>query len=196
MENVLNDIIRQAGNTVRHWWLLLISGILTTAVGIIVFMYPVESYVTFSLVFGIMMLVSGICGLITSVTSRNYFMMRGSAIIGGILDILLGIFLCCYPQITLVLLPVLVGIWMMYHSFMIIGLGADLDNFRIRGSGWAIAGGVLLLLMSIMMLVMPLTVGVASVIVLTGTALVIMGIMVIALSFSLRRIHRNFTSLS
>ena len=192
MENIFSDISRRAGNTVKHWWLLLVSGILTTAVGITVFKFPVESYLTFSLIFGVMMLVSGIATLVASITSRNYFMMRGYSIIGGILDLILGIFLCCYPQITLVLLPVILGIWMMYHSFMIIGLGADLDNFRVKGYGWTIAGGVLMLILSLLVLVMPLTVGVASVIVLSGTALVILGIVMIAISINLKKIHKFF----
>lgn len=80
----------------------------------------------------------------------------------------------------------------MFHSFMIIGLGSDMDSFRIRSSGWVIAGGVILLLLSLGITFFPLTLGTASVVILTGCALIVFGIMLIALSIRLRRIHEHF----
>lgn len=155
MENFIENIIGKAGKAIRHWWLLLVSGILTIAAGIVVFCFPAESYVTLSIMFGVLMLVNGVTELAVSISSRNYFMMRGYTIIGGVLDLILGIFLCAYPQITLALLPVILGIWIMYHSIMAIGFGADLNTFKVKGSGWAIAGGILLLILSLLILIIP-----------------------------------------
>lgn len=188
----MNEIVRGAGKAIKYWWLLLLSGILTFVVGIVVFRHPAQSYLALGLLFGIMMIVSGIIDLVTAVTSRNYFMMRGYVVIGGILDLTLGIFLCYFPRITLVLLPVVLGIWLLYHSFMVIGFGADLNSFRIKGSGWTIAAGVLMLVMSILVLVMPLTVGVATVVTLTGIALLLFGLLFIIISLRLRKIHDYF----
>ena len=142
--------------------------------------------------FGILMLVSGIVELVVSSTSRNYFTTRSYSIVGGILDLLIGLFLCCYPRITMVVLPVILGVWMMFHSFMIIGLGSDMDSFRVRGSGWVIAGGVILLLLSLGITFFPLTLGTASVVILTGCAFIFFGVLLIALSIRLRRIHEHF----
>lgn len=192
MENYLRRTAEKAGKMIRNWWLLLVTGILSIAVGIVVFARPVESYLTLSIVFGIMMLVSGITELVVSASSRNYFTTRTYNIIGGILDLLLGIFLCAYPQITLVILPIVLGVWMLYHSFMIIGLGSDMDSFRVPGSGWTIAGGVILLLLSILILVSPFSIGIATVVYLTGASFVVFGIMGIALSLKLRKIHKMF----
>ena len=199
MENLFNRMADKASRTVRHWWLYLITGILSIIAGIVVFCNPIESYLTLSIMFGILMLISGIVELVVSTTSRNYFTTRSYSIVGGILDLLIGIldlliglFLCCYPRITLVVLPVILGVWMMFHSFMIIGLGSDMDSFRVRGSGWVIAGGVVLLLLSLGITFFPLTLGTASVVILTGCALIVFGIMLIALSIRLRRIHEHF----
>ena len=52
----------------------------------------------------------------------------------------LGIFLCVYPAVTVVLLPIMLGIWLMYHSFMMIAFGGDLETFKIGGSGWVVFG--------------------------------------------------------
>ena len=192
METFFNQVAEKAGKTIRHWWLYLLTGILSIAAGIIVFCNPLESYLTLSLMFGVLMLISGIAELVVSSTSRNYFTSRGYSIVNGILNLLLGIFLCCWPRVTLVALPVILGVWTMFNSFTIIGLGSDMDSFRVKGAGWVIACGVILLLLSLGITLYPLTIGTAAVIVLTGTVLILFGALTIALSLRLRRIHEHF----
>ena len=186
-----DEILKSAGKVVRRWWLGLILGVLLVVAGIVVFCNPVESYMALSLMFGVLMLLSGLSELVVSLGSRNYFMMRGYSIVGGILDLLLGIFLCVYPQVTLVVLPVVIGIWLLYHSFMIIGFGGDLSAFRLPGSGWTIFGGVMMLVLGLLMVIMPLTVGVAALAFVTGCAMIVAGAVAIALSLKLRQLHDN-----
>jgi uncharacterized membrane protein HdeD (DUF308 family) len=90
----------------------------------------------------------------------------------------------------MVLMPVLLGIWMLYHSFIIMAFGGDLETFRIDGSGWTVAGGALLMLLSIFVLVNPMSAGVATVVVLAGVGLILFGMLLCALSFKLKNIHR------
>lgn len=186
-----DEILKSAGKVVRRWWLGLILGVLLVVAGIVVFCNPVESYMALSVMFGVLMLLSGLSELVLSLGSRNYFMMRGYSIVGGILDLLLGIFLCVYPQVTLVVLPVVIGIWLLYHSFMIIGFGGDLSAFRLPGSGWTIFGGVMMLVLGLLMVIMPLTVGVAALAFVTGCAMIVAGAVAIALSLKLRQLHDN-----
>ena len=186
-----DEILKSAGKVVRRWWLGLILGVLLVVAGIVVFCNPVESYMALSLMFGVLMLLSGLSELVVSLGSRNYFMMRGYSIVGGILDLLLGIFLCVYPQVTLVVLPVVIGIWLLYRSFMIIGFGGDLSAFRLPGSGWTIFGGVMMLVLGLLMVIMPLTVGVAALAFVTGCAMIVAGAVAIALSLKLRQLHDN-----
>ena len=192
MESLFNRMAEKASKTVRHWWLYMLTGILSIIAGIIVFCNPIESYLTLSIMFGILMLFSGIVELVVSATSRNYFTTRGYSIVNGILNLILGIFLCCYPRVTMLALPVILGVWMLLNSFTIIGLGSDMDSFRVRGSGWVIAGGVILLLLSLGITFFPLTLGTASVVILTGCAFIFFGALLIALSIRLRRIHEHF----
>ncbi|MBO8482966.1 MAG: DUF308 domain-containing protein [Bacteroidetes bacterium] len=195
METLAQKIISKAGRAVRHWWLGLIAGILLVAGGIAVFCNPVESYLTLSIMFGILMLVTGIVELVVACTSRNYFALRGYSVAGGILDLLLGILLCIYPQMTLVLLPIMLGVYMLYHSFMLIGFGGDLQALGVPGTGWAVTAGILLLLLSIFVLINPFSFGIGAVIVLTGVSLIVMGISFTAASLRLRNIHSYFRSL-
>lgn len=177
---------------IRHWWLMMLVGILVIATGICVFVFPIQSYVTLSILFGVLMLLSGAVQLIVASSSGNYLMMRGYVIAGGVLDILLGIFLCVYPAVTLVLLPVMMGLWMLYHSFIIIAFGGDMDTFRIPGGGWVIMGGLLLLLFSMLVLVNPLGTGIDTVLAIAGTGLLLLGLMICSLSLRLRTVHLYF----
>lgn len=192
MDNLFDKVTERAGKTIRHWWLFMITGILAIIAGIVVLCNPLDSYLALSLMFGILMVIYGIAELVISSTSRNYFTSRGYSIVNGILNLLLGIFLCCWPRVTLVALPVILGVWTMFNSFTIIGLGSDMDSFRVKGAGWVIACGVILLLLSLGITLYPLTIGTAAVIVLTGTILILFGALTIALSLRLRRIHEHF----
>ncbi len=170
----------------------MIVGLLAIAAGIAVFVFPLESYVTLSILFGVLMLLSGAAKLIAASTSSNFFMMRGYVIVAGVIDLFLGLFLCLYPGVTLLLLPVMMGLWMLYNSFMMVALAGDFDTFGIPGAGWIIGGAVVLMILSLLVLVNPFTTGVGTVVVLAGAGLVIFGILLYALSFKIRDIHHYF----
>ena len=121
-------------------------------------------------------------------------MTRGYFVVGGVLDVLLGLFLCLYPGITLFLLPILLGIWMLYHSFMIIAFAGDLSTFNLGGEGETLAGGIILLLLSILILMNPFSAGIAAVVILTGVGFVVFGILLVMLSVKLKRLHLDVTS--
>ena len=186
MRNHFDNLTVKASRAVRHWWLYMLCGILCVAAGIAVFIFPMESYMTMGLLFGILMLLVGTTQLVVASSSGNYLTMRGYVIVGGILDVILGVFLCVNPYVSMVLMPVLLGIWMLYHSFIIMAFGGDLETFRIDGSGWTVAGGALLMLLSIFVLVNPMSAGVATVVVLAGVGLILFGMLLCALSLSSR----------
>jgi uncharacterized membrane protein HdeD (DUF308 family) len=177
---------------VKHWWLMLIAGLLCIVAGIIVFVFPVQSYVALSIMFGVLILLVGAAQLIVASSSRNYLAMKGYWVVGGVMDVVLGILLCIYPNVTLVLLPVMLGIWMMYHSFMILAFGGDMENFKMSGSGMTICGGILLLILSVLILLNPFGAGVASVLIVAGVGLIVFGCIFCMLAMKLRRIHEEF----
>ena len=186
-ENLTNKVSR----AIKHWWLLMLAGLLCVAMGIVVFVFPLESYVTLAILFGVLMLAVGAAQLIIASSSGNYLAMRGYMIVGGVLDLILGILLCIYPYVTLMVLPIMMGIWMMYHSFMIIAFGGDMETFKLGGSGLVIAGGIVLLLLSILVLVNPLGAGVTTVVVIAGVGLLVFGGLLCALSLKMKDIDKE-----
>lgn len=194
MKRRFENLSKRAGRAVRHWWLMTIAGVLGIAAGIAVFAFPLESYVTLSILFGVLMLVVGAAKLIAASTSGNYFMMRGYVITGGVLDLLLGLFLCINPGVTLIFLPIMMGFWMMYNSFILIGFAGDMDTFGIRGTGWIMGGAILLLILSVLVLINPFGAGVATVVVLAGVGLIVFGLLLCSLSMTLKEVHSAFES--
>jgi uncharacterized membrane protein HdeD (DUF308 family) len=190
MKRHFENLVDRATRAIRHWWLLLLAGILCIALGIAVFVFPLESYVTLSILFGVLMLVIGAAQLIISATSGNYLMMRGYLIVGGIIDLLIGIFLCISPGITLVALPIIMGICLLYNSFLVISFGGDLDTFRLSGGAWMTVGGILMLLLSILILLNPLSVGIGMVVVIAGIGLLMFGVMLCSIAMKLKDVHK------
>ena len=192
MKRHFENLVAKASRAVKHWWLMLIAGILCIAAGICVFVFPVESYVVLSILFGIVMLLTGVGQLIIASTSGNYLMMRGYFIVGGIMDLILGIFLCVYPGVTLVVLPFMMGLWLMYHSFILIAFCGDMDTFKVSGSASMIILGILVLILSIFVLLNPFSAGVVTVLVVAGAGLLLLGITFCVLAAKLRDLKIDF----
>lgn len=191
MKRHFENLADRAGRTVQHWWLMMLAGIFCVALGISVFVFPMESYMALSILTGVIMLFVGASQLILASTSGNYIAMRGYMMVGGVVDFLLGFFLLAYPGGAATLLPYMLGIWMMYHAFMTIAFGGDLETFRIKGFGWTIFGGVLLLILSLIILANPFSAGIAAIILLTGIGLILFGFLLCWMSVILRDVDKN-----
>ena len=184
------SLLENSKKAVRYWWLLLLVGVVLFVAGILVFVYPAQSYVGLSVIFGWVMLISGVLEVILSATNRHYVTGRGWMLAGGIIEVILGIILILNVALSAATLPVFVGFWLMFRAFSTIGLGSDMNAIGITGSGWTIFSGVLLLLCSLWMLFRPLVFGTVAVIAWAGVSLLLAGIAAFSLSLQLHQAHR------
>ena len=191
MKRHFENLTSKVARAVKHWWLMLIAGLLCLVMGVVVFVFPLQSYVTLAILFGVLMMAVGAIQLIIASTSANYLTMRGYFVVGGVLDLMLGIFLCVHPGVSLVALPLMLGVWMLYNSFIIIAFGGDMETFRLGGSGLVVAGGVILLLLSVLVLLNPLGAGVQTVIIIAGIGLLVLGCLLCMLSLKLKHIDKE-----
>ena len=185
--NKLSSLIEQSKQAVRHWWLLLVVGIALLAVGILVFIYPARSYLDLSVLFGWLILFSGVMEVVLAARSRHFVTGRGWMLAGGIIEIILGAILAFNVALSAVTLPIFLGFWLL--SFSTIGLASDMHVLGIRGSGWTVLTGVLLLICSLWMLLQPLAFGTTAVVVWVGLSLLFAGISTVSLSLQLRSAH-------
>lgn len=189
MEN-FSSLIENSKRAVRYWWLMLIIGIALFVVGILVFVYPAQSYLGMAVVFGWLMLLSGILEVVLASVNRHFVTGRGWMLAGGIIEIVLGIILIFNVALSAATLPIFLGFWLMLRGFSAIGLGGDMSAMQIAGSGWTIFTGILLVLCSLWILFQPLVFGTTAVIVWVGISLLFAGVAASSLAFQLQRAHR------
>lgn len=189
MEN-FSSLIENSKRAVRYWWLMLIIGIALFVVGILVFVYPAQSYLGMAVVFGWLMLLSGILEVVLASVNRHFVTGRGWMLAGGIIEIVLGIILIFNVALSAATLPIFLGFWLMLRGFSAIGLGGDMSAMQIAGSGWTIFTGILLVLCSLWILFQPLVFGTTAVVVWVGVSLLFAGAAASSLAFQLQRAHR------
>lgn len=189
MEN-FSSLIENSKRAVRYWWLMLIIGIALFVVGILVFVYPAQSYLGMAVVFGWLMLLSGILEVVLASVNRHFVTGRGWMLAGGIIEIVLGIILIFNVALSAATLPIFLGFWLMLRGFSAIGLGGDMSAMQIAGSGWTIFTGILLVLCSLWILFQPLVFGTTAVVVWVGISLLFAGAAACSLGFQLQRAHR------
>lgn len=190
MKKNLTSSKRKGMRPVTHWYLPLIAGVLCIACGVFIFVYPLESYVLLAISLGIVMIVTGVAETVMAVSSRNWFFTRPWNIVGATINILLGILLCANPAITLVMLPLFVGIWILVRSLMLFGLSRDFSNMELTGGGWMFALALLLLVTSLMILLRPFAIGIPMIVILSGIGFIISGLSLTYIALQAKKIHK------
>lgn len=189
------DYFERCEQFIKHWWLSLIIGLAMLAMGLVVLVNPTASYLTFALWLGVLVALSGVVGIVQGVSSKNYFVRRGWLIVASIADIIIGILLMFNIALSAALLPVLLGVWLLYRGMTLIMQGADLRNYRVRDAGWVIFGGALIVAISLAVLFFPLSVGVEAVVLAVSIGFIVYGFTTISLSFRLYDVHRRAKAL-
>ena len=91
--NNISTLLEGSRQAIRYWWLLLIVGLALFAAGVIVFVYPRESYIELSMLFGWLILFTGIFEVLLASANKHFVTGRGWMLVGGIIEIALGIIL-------------------------------------------------------------------------------------------------------
>jgi uncharacterized membrane protein HdeD (DUF308 family) len=186
------DLYERAMEPVKHWWMYLIIGVLALILGVFMLINPAITYEMMTLLLGLALLIFGVIEMIVGIFSRNIFVSRAAVIIGAVLNIVLGILLAANPGIAALTLPLILGMWMLYQSFMTISYAGDLKNFKVKGYGLTLFCGIVLLVLAMLILLRPMTLGVVTVAVYIAISFIIYGLSEIISAFRLRTIHHVF----
>jgi uncharacterized membrane protein HdeD (DUF308 family) len=186
------DLYERAMEPVKHWWMYLIIGVLALILGVFMLANPMITYEMMTLLLGLALLIFGVIEMIVGIFSRNLFVSRAAVIIGAVLNIVLGILLAANPGIAALTLPLILGMWMLYQSFMIISYASDLKNFKVKGYGLTLFCGIVLLVLAILILLRPVAIGMMTVAVYIALSFIIYGLSEIISAFRLRTIHHVF----
>src|SRR5579884_4368277 len=94
----------------RHWWALIIRGIVAILFGLAALLWPGLTVIVLVSLFGAFALIDGIFAVVAAIGARG----RGNwgwLLIGGIIGILIGIVTFFWPGITALILLDIIAIW-------------------------------------------------------------------------------------
>lgn len=190
-----NLFLKQIKQSVKHWYLHLIIGIVFIATGILAFTYPAQSYLALTIVFSVSFLVSGIMEITFATANRNVLENWGWTLVLGIFTTLVGIMLLANPAVSAVTLPLYVGFMLLIHSFWAIGSAFDLKDFGVSGWKFSLFLGILGVLFALLLIWRP-AIGGMTLVIWTGLALIASGIFNLFLSNLMRKLHKHWDKIS
>ena len=186
----MKTLFDEMEHAVKNWWLSLILGILYIIVALCLLFAPGSSYIALSVIFSISMLISGIIEIIFSISNRRSISSWGWYLAGGIIDLILGIYLVAYPLLSMEVIPFIVAFWMMFRGFSATGYSMDLKRYGTRDWGWYMAFGILAILCSLLILWQPAVGALYAVYMISFTFLII-GLFRFMLAFELKNLHKR-----
>lgn len=177
-------------SAVKNWWMSLLVGIVFIGVALLLMFYPLDGYVTLSIMFSVCMFVCGASEIAFSVSNRDNLSGWGWYLAGGIFDLLMGIFLMSYPTMSMAVLPVFVAFWLMFRGFSLIGFSFDLKQYGSKGWGWLLATGILVAICSLSIIWYPVS-GALSIVYMVALTFLFIGMARIMLAFDLKNLKDN-----
>jgi uncharacterized membrane protein HdeD (DUF308 family) len=122
--NLLQDL--RAAYT--NWWIFLILGAVFLLLGLYVFSVPIEGFVALTFVFALGMLFDGFGDLVFSVRNRGAMQGWGWQMAIGLLSMLIGISLIVHPEISIRVLPLYIGFWILLKGLLLSGIAFELKT--------------------------------------------------------------------
>lgn len=169
----------------RNWWLILIKGIILIILSFVVFNHPVDALVGVALYIGIALLLTGIVLIFTSISARRSMENWGWKLAEGVLDTLFGLMLLANPGVSAVVLPFIVGFWVLFYGIMLF-----VDSFEVKKAG--LKGWWLQLITGILTVIIGYTItfnpvaGILTITMFMGIAILLFGIYNVILAFGLK----------
>lgn len=186
----MKTFIDRIDYAVKYWWLSLLLGIVFILFAIYLMFAPLASYIALSILFSVSMFVSGVFEIAFAVSNRRNISSWGWYLTGGIIDLILGIFLMANPALSMSVLPFILAFWLMFRGFSATGYAMDLKRYGTRNWGWYLAFGILAILCAIGIIWQP-GIGAFTLVYMVAYALLIIGVFRIMVAFELKNLHKR-----
>lgn len=178
------------GYSMEYWWLMLLAGILFIGLGVWVLASPVDSYLALSQLFSFGMLFAGIFEVVFSIGNRKTLQGWGWTLAGGMIDFLMGGYLLNYPLLSMIVMPLILGLWMLFRGCLAIGSSLELRAYGVLDWIWLLVTGILILILSFLIIGSPLFAAI-NIVAWTAFAFILSGIFRIYLSLQLKKLIRR-----
>jgi uncharacterized membrane protein HdeD (DUF308 family) len=166
------------------WYLLLILGVLTFALGVFFIVDPHETLKVFTVILGIFLLVDGAFALVGAVFGSGE--ARGVLAVVGVISVLAGLLLIEQPFTALHIFVLVIGIW-----FIVAGVARFVSAFSFpAGRGWQIFIALVDVAAGILILAWP-SIGLSTIGIIIGIVLVLRGILFTIAGWAALRLERS-----
>ncbi|WP_343232672.1 HdeD family acid-resistance protein [Microvirga antarctica] len=167
----------------QNWWATALRGVFAIIFGLIALFLPGATMLSLVLFFSAYMLVDGVFGIIAAMKAASNHQRWGLLVLGGLVDIAVGVIAFVWPGLTVLFFISLVAFWSLITGVLMI-----ISAFKLHptyGRGWLIFSGAVSVIFGIALLVGPLV----GAVVLTwwlGAYALVFGVTLIVLAFKLR----------
>jgi uncharacterized membrane protein HdeD (DUF308 family) len=178
-------------SVVRNLWKSVLAlGVLTLVFGVAVLIWPGDSIVVASVVFGVYLLVSGIAQAIAAFTVGMSLGSRVLLFITGALSVVLGYFAFrdFNNGAAVWLLATWIGVGFIFQGVTATVLAVDVPELPARG--WCIFVGILTVIAGAVTIVWPIS-SIVVLAIFAGSWLVVVGITEVVSALSARRTFKN-----
>ncbi len=172
----------------KHWWILLLRGILAVILGVVAILVPGLTAVALALLFGAYAFVDGIFAIVAATRMSHTNNRWGWLLAEGILGLLFGIAALLFPEIT-IRFTLLFVVYLVAAWAIITGVTAISTAWRVRkmisGEWLWILIGVLSVVFGILVIFEPAA-GIFAVVYTFAFYAILTGVTFIGLSLRLR----------
>jgi uncharacterized membrane protein HdeD (DUF308 family) len=186
-EGPLHQLARNA------WQLLLLTGIVAVALGVIVLAWPGKTLVVAGVLFGIYLVVSGIGYMFAAFGAHAGAAMRVLTFITGAVSLVLGFFCFRDKLESIMLLALWIGIGWVFRGVTLLASALALDH--MPGRGWQVFSGVITIIGGGVLIIYPLD-SIAILALVAGCWLIAIGIMDVITAFQVRHRAKDLTQVA
>ena len=185
------DVLADIG---RHWGWALAFGIVTLLAGLLALAWPGRTTVVIAVLFGIQLMVTGIYRFVAAFEAGEA--AGGNPVLLallGVLSFIVGLYAVRHILLTVAALALVLGIFWIVNG--IIEVFTALSDRESPSRGWTIFMGLLSIVAGVFVLVYP-GISLATLAVLLGGWLLVLGVMEIALAFRIRAVGHTAARLA
>lgn len=172
-----------------YWAVPILFGLVFVALGVWILFAPEESYTFLTKLIGVILLVSGTSQLIFSLSNRDWIPGWGFSLLGGVIDLAIGVVLILNPTILLKIIALFVGIWLILSGVNMLVRATEARKSGSTYWKWELGLGVFYLLVAVIFIWHPVVLGI-TIAIWSALAFIILGLFRITMTIRLRR-HRN-----
>lgn len=153
----------------------IIAGVLLIVAGIYCLCNQDIAAMTAGVMVGIFMLLSGVIEIVVFATTSGLLFGSGWLLLDGVLTVILSLFLLFNQWFTMMSLPFLFTLWLLFSGISRFVSAFDLRAFGVRGWGWILTIGIILMVAGFICMMDP-WVSVAAIGLTVGLAFLLEGI--------------------